>query len=590
MEAVGLGVGLLTLFSTCVECWAYIDSVRAHGIEYILLTTKLEIEKVRFLRWGESMGLYDLPEDGSLLQGDLASPRNQRPVEDVLSCIQNIFTDSQKLVDRYGIIQTAEVSNLEASKDSLDLHGMTEKQMTKFKSSYQKFSSRINAVRQNTPLMQKTRWAIRDRTKFSRLADDLKYFIDALYEICPTSASQQASMIAEAIRSLQGPKAIKIVQEASADFHQDWSDAATEFLGDGSGDVQQWLESLEVTQTDVQFTNDAAVQILKNHGRDTNATSPKNLCWAAENGQEGVIEYLLRTIIDVNTTVDDGQTPLHLAATNGHLSSVKLLVERGAIIEKKNQRGATALLEAANHGFKEVAEALITAGANVHARDTERYTSLIRASQGNHIAVMQVILVAGADVEACLPNGETALLQAAGHGATRTVQFLLGNGADIEARDSAGRNPLNLAATSGHVGVVVLLIDRGANIHAKDNEGGTALHRASDWGHIAVIQLLIEFGADIKAVENHGRTVLHGAAQDGRPHVIELLVKSGVDINARGHDGETALIDGVNWNRLEVVKVLLELGADKSIPNHAGQDPLYLAKRRGYKHIERLLE
>lgn len=61
-----------------------------------------------------------------------------------------------------------------------------------------------------------------------------------------------------------------------------------------------------------------------------------------------------------------GWTPLYLAAVNGHLDAVKLLVERyGCDVEVRNTNGETALVVAASHGHEAVMEYLLEHGAAI---------------------------------------------------------------------------------------------------------------------------------------------------------------------------------------------------------------------------------
>ena len=56
---------------------------------------------------------------------------------------------------------------------------------------------------------------------------------------------------------------------------------------------------------------------------------------AAERGREKIATYLIEKRADVNIANGLGWTPLHLAAREGHLSVVKLLVKHGAKVGAK---------------------------------------------------------------------------------------------------------------------------------------------------------------------------------------------------------------------------------------------------------------
>ncbi|KAL8737266.1 MAG: hypothetical protein Q9181_001852 [Wetmoreana brouardii] len=60
------------------------------------------------------------------------------------------------------------------------------------------------------------------------------------------------------------------------------------------------------------------------------------------------------TQLNVDLQNSAGNTPLHWAAVNGHLDAVKMLVERGADLEVKNNVGCDAVFEAERGGKEEV--------------------------------------------------------------------------------------------------------------------------------------------------------------------------------------------------------------------------------------------
>jgi ankyrin repeat protein len=63
------------------------------------------------------------------------------------------------------------------------------------------------------------------------------------------------------------------------------------------------------------------------------------------------------------------ETPLHLAAFNGHNDMIHFLFHRGAVIDAKNEDSDTPLHEAARKGHKEVVLQLINYGTAVDAEN-----------------------------------------------------------------------------------------------------------------------------------------------------------------------------------------------------------------------------
>jgi len=153
------------------------------------------------------------------------------------------------------------------------------------------------------------------------------------------------------------------------------------------------------------------------------------------------------------------------------------------------------LLEAAGHGKDMVVKLLLEKGALPECKDEYDRTPLSRAASNGHEAVVR-LLVARADVEADSKDryGQTPLLWAAKYGHETVVRLLVAR-ADVEAdsKDRYGQTPLSWAAKYGHEAVVRLLVAR-ADVEAdsKDRGGRTPLSRAAKNGHETVVKLLQE--------------------------------------------------------------------------------------------------
>lgn len=71
--------------------------------------------------------------------------------------------------------------------------------------------------------------------------------------------------------------------------------------------------------------------------------------------------------VPVELTAEDGNTLLMLAAYNGRASTVKLLAERGADVNRVNERGQTPIAGAVFKGATDVVHVLLAAGADPQA-------------------------------------------------------------------------------------------------------------------------------------------------------------------------------------------------------------------------------
>jgi uncharacterized protein len=85
------------------------------------------------------------------------------------------------------------------------------------------------------------------------------------------------------------------------------------------------------------------------------------LMMAALKGHVELSRKLIGKDADVNKT---GWTPLHYAATGGHVAIIELLLERHAYIDAESPNGTTPLMMAAHYGTPAAVKALLEAGAD----------------------------------------------------------------------------------------------------------------------------------------------------------------------------------------------------------------------------------
>lgn len=195
-----------------------------------------------------------------------------------------------------------------------------------------------------------------------------------------------------------------------------------------------------------------------------------------------------------------GASTLLLAARGGHVEIARLLLDRGAKVDgRENVHGLTALMEAAGRGHEEIVALLIDRGARVDLA-TRNYM---------------------------LCSGSTALAYAAGAGFAGITRRLLDAGADPNRRDKYGGTPLLHAAENGHTEIVDLLLKRGGDPNLTGENRVTALIRAASMGHREIVAHLLDAGADPNAVCDSKRGALDFAEWKGYREIASLLREAG---------------------------------------------------------------
>jgi ankyrin repeat protein len=186
---------------------------------------------------------------------------------------------------------------------------------------------------------------------------------------------------------------------------------------------------------------------------------------AAEAGNVGCVKRWLALGVSPNSDFCwYANTPLIKAAAYGRIEVVKLLLEKGADVNKHNEGGETPLHYAARHGHVKVMEILLDHGADPTKKGTGCGTPMQWAGRGGQIGAIKVLMRYGVSVNQRGSGDGTALHEAVNHDHPDTVRFLLENGAEVNARLEYGCTPLHLAsAGKGNTEIGRILVENGAD-------------------------------------------------------------------------------------------------------------------------------
>lgn len=131
--------------------------------------------------------------------------------------------------------------------------------------------------------------------------------------------------------------------------------------------------------------------------------SPKDespLMLAAFKGHKELVRKLIARGADVNKP---GWTPLHYAATGGHLEIMLILLEEHAFIDAESPNKSTPLMMAAKYGSAAAVKLLLEAGADTAMRNELGMTAIDFAHQANRRDAAD--LIAGA-IRGAQPKGK----------------------------------------------------------------------------------------------------------------------------------------------------------------------------------------
>ena len=105
----------------------------------------------------------------------------------------------------------------------------------------------------------------------------------------------------------------------------------------------------------------------------------------------------------------DLDSDLLIASQNGRLEGVRVLLERGADINKTDNHGETPLLGASRNGHLNVVRVLLAGGADINKADNNGITPLWIASSLGRVNVVKLLLREGADINKASNRGWTPL-------------------------------------------------------------------------------------------------------------------------------------------------------------------------------------
>ncbi|KAJ8033227.1 Ankyrin-1 [Holothuria leucospilota] len=370
----------------------------------------------------------------------------------------------------------------------------------------------------------------------------------------------------------------------------------------------------------VQYCKPLVVQTLLGYGAQVQLKggkaeeTPLHIAARVKEGEK-VAEMLLKSGADVNATMSNGETAMHVAARHGHLKMVQALLEEGADVECSSKVGENPLHVAVRHAHFVIVNELITFLDNelsrldavmaVNSQSEEGETPLHYAAEvtknmihhpKEDLDIMAKLLEYDADINVITKlTHETPLHYCARAGNTDILlQMLKHLGPNksqlaVNRQSKNGWSPLLLASEEGHVDTVKQLLQYNARVDVFDEHGKAALHLAAERGHREVALILLSSKAFVNAKSKLGVTPVHLSAQNGHNELLQALVLNhGASVDALSVAKQTPLHLAAQYGQLKVCETLLNMRGDAYATDIHGQTPLHLAAENDHAEIVKL--
>lgn len=313
---------------------------------------------------------------------------------------------------------------------------------------------------------------------------------------------------------------------------------------------------------------------------DKNRSGETALHRASRAGKPIAVRALLARGADPNATDGSDGTPLANAATR---DVVAALIEAGAAIDPPTAASSTPLTRAAMNGDVDQVRLLIDRGAAIDRAD--RFRTPLEAATSR--AVVELLLERGAD-----PKLGRVLIDVIRRGELDLVERLLDLGADVNARDSRSQTPAFYAAEApAGDPILALLIARGADVDRANDLGDTALHMACKRCSLVAVELLLAAGASVRTKSRRKMRPLHWAThgrergEDSAALIERLLAAGAGPIDARNEWGQTALWLAVDRGDVAAARALVAAGARVDVKDDDKLSPRMIAERAGDREL-----
>ncbi|RNJ59366.1 hypothetical protein D7B24_002744 [Verticillium nonalfalfae] len=202
MEAAGLAIGIVGLYTTCRDCYSFFTTVMT--AETAASTHLRELQP----------GLIHTNQKRTKLHEYLLGNRfKAEGVFNTLSALADTLSNQEKLIKRYGI-QLHPTRTIQDTSQLTNNVGLSLQDLT-----IEDINPVVNEVKSRLSMLNRFKWALKDRNDFRALISDLRCHSESLYCLCPDTAfgSMNIYLTMDCLARQESPAALKWISRIAAE-------------------------------------------------------------------------------------------------------------------------------------------------------------------------------------------------------------------------------------------------------------------------------------------------------------------------------------------------------------------------------------
>uniref|UniRef100_A0A8D9A4M9 Ankyrin repeat protein RF_0381 n=1 Tax=Cacopsylla melanoneura TaxID=428564 RepID=A0A8D9A4M9_9HEMI len=222
------------------------------------------------------------------------------------------------------------------------------------------------------------------------------------------------------------------------------------------------------------------------------------------------------------------------------------------------------IFEAVTNGHISIVGQLLERGANVNSKDSNDNSILYRAVEQDNLKMVEEILKYKPDVnEKSSIESFTIAVSGDGDHSKRIVESLLEYGFSINSERVQDETFIFNAVKKNHVSMVGHLLNRGMDVNIKDNLGYSILYTAVRHKNLNMVQEILKHKPDKHDTSNiQSLTMGVSAYAKSSQLIVEKLLEYGFPITSENKQSEKFMLDTIINHHLKVMDLLIKGGAN----------------------------